>query len=56
MAAFNAACRDEGCRWRALSGLGHCWRAWSNPARSLKHFEDALAAVPAQEPARLDLL
>ncbi len=53
---LTLACADEQARWRALGGLGHCWLAWGNTARALRHFEDALACAPPADPARLDLL
>jgi tetratricopeptide (TPR) repeat protein len=56
MRELQQACGDEQLRWRALAALGHCWRAWDNVSRALKHFEDALAAAPPDDRGRLDLL
>jgi len=53
---LTLACADEQLRWRALAGLGRCWRAWANAGRALKHFEDALTCAPPGDPGRLDLL
>lgn len=56
MRELQQACGDEQLRWRALAALGHCWRAWENVVRALKHFEEALACAPPDDHGRLDLL
>jgi tetratricopeptide (TPR) repeat protein len=49
IAELQAARADERLRWRALLAIGRCFRARGNARLALRNFEEALAAVPADE-------
>lgn len=51
IAELQAARDDEALRPRALLALGRCFRARKNAALARRNFEEALAALPAEEVA-----
>jgi tetratricopeptide (TPR) repeat protein len=54
---FQSARKDPKTAWRALLGLGRCFRKKRNPALAVRNFQEALKQLPAgEEETRKELL